>query len=340
MADMAQIENWLGTIPSKQTRKSYLNGIKVFEKFYCQGIETLIGKSGEETGHVIEKFYVWLKDQGRTQNTCRNQVNAPIQFLKYFGTVPKYRKSLGLYRSTMSTKDRKITIQEVQELAKVSDLREQVLLEIFLLGLRISDVSTLEWKPFEQDEFQLTTKKEGINAHIFISEEFRELLTKYLKTIDLKNRFLLQSVKNEHLTTKHIDWMLKALCKRAGIRDMHWHQGRKLAFRTGLELGIPNPNMKLLLGKSVPMSDGTYYAENINLKPDADRLHAVLRLFPKTSNGNGKTKEALDTIMKVLRNLVEQEMIRQGIQFKRNFKPETETDWVTILQQLEEAVQQ
>ena len=82
MADMARIEDSLGTIPSKRIRKSYLNGIKVFEKFYGQGIETLIGKSGEETGHVIEKLYVWLKDQGRTQNTCRNQVNAPIQFLK------------------------------------------------------------------------------------------------------------------------------------------------------------------------------------------------------------------------------------------------------------------
>jgi len=70
--DMARIKDWLDAIPSPYTRKTYKAGIKKFEEFYGKGIETLIGKSGEETGRIIEKFYVWLKEKGHGQNTCRN----------------------------------------------------------------------------------------------------------------------------------------------------------------------------------------------------------------------------------------------------------------------------
>lgn len=76
--DITRIDDWLSVIPSPYTRKSYKAGIKIFEEFYGRGIETLICKSGEETGRVIEEFYVWLKDKGRGQNTCRNLVNCPI----------------------------------------------------------------------------------------------------------------------------------------------------------------------------------------------------------------------------------------------------------------------
>jgi hypothetical protein len=80
---MGKVQDWLGAVPSPQTQKTYKAGIKKFEEFYGQGIETLIGKSGEETGHAIEKFYVWLKEKGHGQNTCRNLINSPIQFLKW-----------------------------------------------------------------------------------------------------------------------------------------------------------------------------------------------------------------------------------------------------------------
>ena len=88
--DMGKVEDWLSAVPSKATRKTYRAGLKKFEEFYGNGIEALIGKSGEETGKIIDKFYVWLKEpihtikgqpnQAHGQNTCRNVVNAPIQF--------------------------------------------------------------------------------------------------------------------------------------------------------------------------------------------------------------------------------------------------------------------
>jgi len=106
--DMGKVEDWLSVIPSKYTRKSYKHGILKFEEFYQKGIETLI--KSEESGKTIEKYYVWLKEKGYLQNSCRNLVNAPIQFLKYFHTTVEYRKKLGIYRSVRTTRDHRLTI--------------------------------------------------------------------------------------------------------------------------------------------------------------------------------------------------------------------------------------
>jgi hypothetical protein len=60
--DMGKVEDWLSAVPSKATRKTCKAGLKKFEIFYGNGVETLIGKSGEESGKIVDKFYVWLKE--------------------------------------------------------------------------------------------------------------------------------------------------------------------------------------------------------------------------------------------------------------------------------------
>jgi len=311
--DMARIDDWLSAIPSKYTRKTYKSGIKKFEEFYRKPIEDLLNLSDEETGHIIEKFYAWLK-QKHPQNTCRNLVNSPIQYLKYFGKNPKYRKSLGMYKTVLTTRDHLTTINEVQEMAKVSDLREQILLEMFLYGLRVRDVSLLEWKTFAVNgetpiPILINTKKEDVIARTFISEEFKGLLGKYLATLDKSNPYLFQS-KNWtnkrkgilNLGTKQIENIFKGLVKKAGIENhgvMAWHTGRKLVSRTCAELGISSFIYKMFVGKSIPMSDATYL-QGTEIRNDFIKLNKVLRLFPETTPQATEKLEGLETAVKQL----------------------------------------
>jgi integrase len=294
--DMAKVEDWLSAIPSKYTRKTYKSGIRKFEQFYEKPIENMLNLSDEETGHTVEKFYVWLKEKGHGQNTCRNLINSPIQYLKYFGKNPKYRKSIGMYRTVLSTRDHMVTVNEVQEMARVADLREQVLLEVFLLGLRVRDVSELKWQTFAAKgetpiPILVLTRKEGVTARTFISAEFKALLTKYLPTLDKSNPFLFQSKKwtkmrkgIQNLGTKQIENIFKGLVKKAGIEYhgvLAWHSGRKLFLRRATELGISPWSAKLMCGKSVPASDDTYI-HNVKLDDDFLKISEVLTLFPKT----------------------------------------------------------
>jgi integrase len=284
---MKLVEDWLSGIPSKYTRKSYKSGIKKFEnEYYHKPIENLI--KSPDAGKVVEQFYCWLREK-HGQNTCRNVVNSVIQFLKFHGTEVKYRKALQIYKTVPTTRDHRTVISEIQEMAKTSDLREQVFLEVFLLGLRIGDVALLEWRTFDQNgetptPIEINTKKEQVIARTFVSEEFKQLLNKYLPLLDKTNPYLFQSKRRRHLSTKQIDNILKGLIKRAGIVNhglFRWHTGRKLFLRTCAELGISSWSAKLMCGKAIPASDDTY-VHDAELRNDFMKISETLRLFPKT----------------------------------------------------------
>jgi hypothetical protein len=197
-------------------------------------------------------------------------------------------------------------------MAKVSDLREQILLEVLLLGLRIGHVVNLEWKTFDVNgelpiPIRIITKKEQIEAQSFISSEFKELLDKYLPTLDKKNHYLFRSKKG-NLTTKRLDVILKDLGKRAGIKThglFRWHIGRKLFLRTCAELGVPSWSSKLMCGKAIPESDDTY-VHDAELRNDFIKVSKVLRLRPEVQ-GNGRvsnSEESIDLVLKALKKII------------------------------------
>lgn len=180
-------------------------------------------------------------------------------------------------------------------------------------------------------------------AHIFISPEFREILNRYIPTLDPTNEYLFQSGhKNKHITAKHIDHLIRALAKRAGLTvKVHWHLGRKLAYRTGLELGIPNPVMKFFLGKQNPLADQTYY-EGMDLKQYADQLHKALKLFPP-SNGNGKVTKLEEIVMALEK---ENATLKQRIELLQNHfndemtKMSERLDWLEIKAKKKEKIKE
>lgn len=313
------MEDWLSAIPSKYTRKTYKSGTKKFEEFYGKPIESLLNLSDEELGHIIDKFYSWLKqDKGHPQNTCRNYTNCPIQYMKYFGKNPKYKKSLGIYRSTITTRDHPVEISEIQKMASVADLREQIILEVYLFGLRVRDVSKLQWKTFAANSeppipIMINCVKEETVAHAFINEEFKVLLDKYLPTLDKENPYLFQS-KNwqgikrkgiQNLSPRQISNILNDLINRAGIQKngtFAWHTGRKLFMTTATELGVSPWASKLMVGKSFEISDETYVIRT-RLKPDFIKVSNVLKLFPKTTDDTGKVKNLENTIFELQRRI-------------------------------------
>jgi integrase len=321
---LGKVEDFLETIPSKHTRKNYLNGIKKFEQWYGDSIAKLI-KSPDAT-RTVEKFYVWLR-QKHPQNTCRNITNAVIQFLKYFGTDVKPRKALGIYRTEVSTSDHRLTIDEVQRMASVANLKEQIILEVLLLGLRIGDAITLKVNDFksrlEQEApipITIKARKEGTVYETFISQEFKELLQLYLPTV--KGEWLFPGIrKGSHAKDETLNITLKNLAKRAGIQlhgRLHWHCGRKLVMRTGAELGISPWIIKRMVGKSIPKSDDTYLSD-MNLKEAFLKLSSVLKLKPNIANGRISNVERLvqktcDAIAEYFKPIIRQILMQEMMQ--------------------------
>lgn len=308
-ATLGKIEDFLETIPSKYTRKNYISGIRKFEAWYGGSIVELI-KSSEAT-KKIEKFYVALR-QKHPQNTCRNMTNAAIQFLKYFGTDIKPRRSLGIFRTERATDDHKLTIHEVRQMAHVANLKEQVILEVLLLGFRIGNVVSLKVNDLDRldqeapIELKLRARKEGTIYETYISQSFKDILKLYLPTVE--GKWLLPGLtKESHVKDETLNKVLRDLASRAGVKlhgNLHWHCGRKLVMRTGAELGLSPWIVKRMVGKSIRKSDDTYLTD-MDLKDGFLKLKEVLKLkaiedgqVSAVQQELGVLKEALTTVEK------------------------------------------
>jgi site-specific recombinase XerD len=288
---LVKLEDFLETVPSKNTRKSYKNGIKTFEKFLGYSITKLI-KDPNATKR-IEKFYVWLKDQGFKQNTARVKTNAIIQFLRYFGTSIQIRKSLGIYRTEICLTDHKLTLSEVRKMSSVADLREQVILQVLVRGYRVADASRLFKKDFDcLDEetpiyLKLYSSKEGKIYHTWISKEFQDLLRLWIPSIENSKYLLPGKRKRSHINSDTLNEILENLAKRAQINlkgKLRWHCGRKLLLRIGVEEGFNQWVAKMITGRSVPKDIETYIV-GLDLTNSFKKLEEVLILQPR---GNGR----------------------------------------------------
>ena len=180
--DLTTVEEFLSTIPSKATRKNYKNSIRKFEEYFGRSIESLLEKKGN-LGKIIEKYYVWLREKGYKQNSCRAYTNGPIQFLKYNNLEVRVRRSLGINRTEIGTSDHFLVIDQVRKMHRVADLKEKVILKIWTWGLRVGDSCRLEWKLFDVLDqkppipLQILTRKEGVVAYPFIDRELLDLLS-------------------------------------------------------------------------------------------------------------------------------------------------------------------
>ena len=306
--ELTKLEDFLSAVPSKLTRKNYRNGIKKFGEYLGKPIESLL--SGDGQGRIVEKYFIWLKERGYKQNSARALTNGPIQFLKYFGVDVRIRKSIGVNRTEISTKDHLLTIDDVRKMHKVAGLRERTILLLAKdFGLRVGDFCRLLKRDFESRISQtppvpidILTAKEGIVAHAFISEESLEQLKIFLPTLNPKNKFLFQSSRQGHLDEETVNWILKDLAEKAKMQltgSLRFHCFRKLFMRTAAELGVSSWNAKLLVGKAVEKSIETYI-NGVRLKEDFVKISNVLRVNEPQQNSRMLTlEEALELLVEV-----------------------------------------
>jgi hypothetical protein len=203
-------------------------------------------------------------------------------------------------------------------MAEVASLKEMIVLEVYLLGLRVYDACRLKKDIFDISKeapipMEILTHKEGVIARTYISQEFKDSLVKYLPLLKKDNPYLLQSARREVVDEDSLNKTLKTLATRAGIdtKGFHWHTGRKLFMRTAAELGITSWNAMMMVGKSVDKSIETYI-NHVQLKGDFLKISEVLRL--RKPNGNGKVanlekeNEELRRVMRTIAKFVEEEM--------------------------------
>jgi hypothetical protein len=157
----------------------------------------------------------------------------------------------------------------------------------------------------------VNTKNEEVVAHCFIDPEFQRLLAKHIRNLDQNNSYLFQNAGHDHLGEKQLLRKLQSLQKRAQIKAkgrFGWHIARKLFLRTCAENGVTSWNVKLMVGKAVDKSIGTYI-NRLSLMKDASKVLNVLRIEPsKTTKEMSTVVQAVDLVLRVLRKMALREL--------------------------------
>jgi len=210
-----------------------------------------------------------------------------------------------------------LTVDEARAMYEVDSLEEKVLVKTWLLGLRLGDACRLQWNQIDitpsddPKEILVHTKKEEVVAHCFIDPEFQRLLAKHIPNLDQNNPYLFQNAGHDHLGEKQLLRKLQSLQKRAQIKAkgrFGWHIARKLFLRTCAENGVTSWNAKLMVGKAVDKSIGTYI-NGVSLMKDAAKILNVLRMEPsKTTKEMSTVVQAVDLVLRVLRKMALREL--------------------------------
>jgi len=310
---MYDMTEFLESLVSEKTRRSYRFAIATFEAWYKKPISDLLKEP--ELGRVLERYWVYLKEtyQG---NTPRAKINPVIQYAKFNHINPEIKKSLHVHKQIVSVRDHVLSMIEVRKMYGVASLEEKIILKTWMLGLRVRDATLLEWKDFDLEEptdelkeVRIITKKEETPAYLFIDKEFQVLLQQYLPNIDKSNKFLLQSNKGEAYSEKQLLRKLQTVRDRAGIKTSKvfgWHIGRDLVLTTGTNLGLNSWGLKIMVGRSTGASIWDYISQ-VELKSQAEILRGALRMEVEQNGSNGthkKIEEEIEFISKVVAKVV------------------------------------
>jgi hypothetical protein len=185
-------------------------------------------------------------------------------------------------------------------------------------------------------QFIYTRQKTDETAICHLMPEAIESLDAYLKTIPQDAKFLWYSPSDhsQSLSNKAINDLLKSMVRQASVMttgDVKFNLLRKFTFSTLQRYGMTESESRVCVGKTVSPDILTYL---INLKDTLMQKFkkAYVGLSLVKSNGNGRIdnlQTALDTVMQVLRGLMEDKLREKGL-----LKTRKPIDWQKLYESL------
>lgn len=288
-----EVENWLNTVRSAGTKKSYRTNIEAF--FEYKNINSF-----EEFKQMdADDYYDWIdylmNEKGNTENTVRPKISALSSFYSYLLKNPKYDITInpitnaGIHSNVKATVNPErttwLTAKEMHSFMKqCKNPRETAICGIFLnTGLRVSEVINLDLNKYEQfinedgeNCSRILAKRKGGKLQIIEFNPYvTELINNYLKVRkETECEKLFVSNAGNPMSRQSIDRTIHKLQKRANInRSISAHSLRRSAATAMYGAGFDIKEIQSVLGHS---SSGT---TDIYLKGLDDRANHVFQNF-------------------------------------------------------------
>jgi hypothetical protein len=299
-------------------------------------------------GSIVLQYYQKRLEAGYSINSARADTIAPRSFFASQCQEVKIQKGK-IAKAQIATGEHSFTRDELKKAFFFGDVKSKAILatevslgwsSIDFLGLEVSFIKPyIEKAIAEKSEFVqfiYTRQKTDETAICHLMPEAIESLDAYLKTIpeDAKYLWYSPSNHNEPLTNKALNDILKGIVKQASIMttgDIKFNLLRKFTFSTLQRFGMTESESRVCVGKTVSPDILTYL---INLKDTLLEKYrkAYVGLTLVKSNGNGRIdniQTALDTVMQVLRGLMEDKLREKGL-----LKTRKPIDWQKLYESI------
>ena len=302
-------------------------------------------------GSIVLQYYQARLSAGYSINSARADSVAPRSFFSSQCQGVKIARGK-IAKAQIAMGEHSFTQDELKKMFYFGDVKSKAILSTAVsLGWSSIDFLSLEVnfiKPYIEKakaekldfvQFIYTRQKTDETAICHLMPEAIESLDAYLKTIPKDAKFLWYSPSNhnEPLTNKAINDILKGMVKQASTMttgDVKFNLLRKFTFSTLQRFGMTESESRVCVGKTVSPDILTYL---INLKDTLlekyKKVYHGLTLL-KSNGNNGRIdnlQTAVNTVMDVLRSLVEEKLREKGLIIGVDVKP---IDWNEIYQKL------
>jgi integrase len=325
-----EVTEFLESIRTHNTRKSYVRGLALFEEFSGRSIEETLRRrkkdKKKDLEREVERFYNWVIDEKKLNPNSSYNAVVSLKSLMSFYDMPLKLKRGSCARIPTMPRDWIPSVAELRLMFSIGDLRSKLILSMGkdiplrindFLSIKKSDVSALlEGSPESVPSFVLRTQKTKTPMQCFLSQESIDLLKIYLAGLSQTNPFLFEGKNGKKLNEDSVNLLLKNLVKKAGITSdsvVRFHMFRKVFCSVGASLGLNTDLIKKLTGKRLK-SDMEPYYEGVNLHEQWTKVNEHLRLTQ--TNGNGKVANLerelgeLRQAMRVIAKYVSEEIRR------------------------------
>jgi len=337
------LQEFLDSAQNPNTKKGYRHGIKKFCEWYGKSAEEILEirkddltqRTGENLIEYknrasrftkeIEKFHSYLLSQKYSTNSSRNLTIGIRQLFRFYQMPVRIRAGSKVTKTVKTSKSFPLRIEHARKMFKVADLRERVILSMATdLGLKISDfiklkkndLSSLSQEP--PIPFDVTTGKEEIIAHGFLSKETADLLRVYIPTLERKkgNPYLFPSNGNSHISDEWLNRLLQRLAEKSKIamngKSLTFHCFRKMLLSAAIDSGIGLTAGKKLCGKAIPQSDDTYLT-TVNLQKKFIQLKRFQSITEQPEVETEKIESLKNAVNKLQEDLTRQKLITDTI---------------------------
>lgn len=247
-------------VASKKAVNRQDNTLRQYTREICNMLDFLGKRLEDITGMDLRYYYGVMREQrGIKMSTMQTRLHYLSSFWDFLITEELVHsnpvKKVGLLKMEKTIK-KPFSAAELEALrVNCQELRDRALVEfLYSTGVRVSELVALNVGDIEMGKQELIVYGKGSKERkTYLTDSAKFYLRRYLKTrkqegLEEQPLFITLDKPHDRLTVAGIQYMLRQLGKRAGVKNTHPHRFRRTIATDLLNRGMPIEQVKEFLG--------------------------------------------------------------------------------------------